>query len=78
MAKNIEQIVEVDPLSVYLPTRVYLILVEIKHPHVPKVADIRRAVKALTPRERKAALSHLNTVEETAKLVRAELERAGG
>ena len=78
MGVNVESKVAIDPLAVLLPTRVYLILVEIKHPHVPKVAEIRQAVKAMTPAERKAALSRVTPWEDAAKAVKAELERAAG
>lgn len=64
-------LVAIDPWALLLPTSVYLKLVEKVHPHEPKVADIQRAVRAMSARERattlanaKAIMAHCKTVEE--------------
>jgi hypothetical protein len=47
----------VDLMSMLLPTSAYLRLLELHHPHVPRVEDIREALRVLTPQEQAAALS---------------------
>jgi hypothetical protein len=71
-------IVAIDPLAAILPTDVYLIVMEIKHPHVPKVADIRKAIAGMKPEERKAALARTTAMESVVKTVKAELAKAAG
>ncbi len=52
----------IDPMALILHGSAYLKWVEQKHPHEPKVADIRAALKEMTPREQKAALDRAKTL----------------
>jgi hypothetical protein len=64
--------VAIDPLAVILPASAYLIWVQ-KHPHEPKVADIRRALRGMTPRERKDTLARARTLVELGRAVEEAL-----
>ena len=46
----------IDPMSTILSPGAYLIWIEKHHPHVPKVADVRAALRAMSPQERRATL----------------------
>ncbi len=52
----------IDPMALILSGRAYLIWVEQHHPHVPKIAEIQAALRAMTPEERNAALSRAKTL----------------
>jgi hypothetical protein len=67
----------IDPMSLILSGKAYLIWVELHHPHVPKIAEISAALRAMTPEEQNAALSRARTlvgygkaVEEAIKAIR--------
>jgi hypothetical protein len=47
----------VDPMSLILSETAYVIWAEANHPHVPKVAEIQAALRAMTPAEQNAALN---------------------
>jgi hypothetical protein len=52
----------VDPLSMLVPTRVYLILIELLHPHTPLVESLAKAFEHATAEERAATLRNLETL----------------
>lgn len=52
----------VDPMYLILSGSAYLKWVEQHHPHEPKVAEIRAALRRMTSQERKAALSRARTL----------------
>jgi hypothetical protein len=54
----------VDPMSLVLSTKAYLIWLEIHEPHSPKVADIQRALREMTPQEQRAALARARALVE--------------
>ncbi len=41
----------IDPMALILPPDVYPIWAEAHHPHEPKVAEVAKLVKALTPEQ---------------------------
>lgn len=43
----------IDPLAMVLPGDVYAKIVEMLHPHVPSVSEIKQIMEKLTPDERK-------------------------
>ena len=45
----------IDPMALVLHGKAYLTWVELKHPHVPKVADIREFVGKLSHEDRERA-----------------------
>ena len=47
----------VDPMSMILSGKAYLIWVEKNHPHVPKVAEIQEVLPAMTAVERRATIA---------------------
>ncbi len=47
----------VDPMSMILSNRAYLIWVELHHPHVPKVAEIQAVLKTMSPEDQRSAVS---------------------
>jgi hypothetical protein len=63
----------IDPLALMLPTSAYLAVTEKLHPHVPKVADIREATKALSSEERAFVLSKARSLHAFAKVVEEAL-----
>ena len=46
----------VDPMSMILSGRAYLIWVEKNFPHVPKPADVQAALQAMSPEEQRVAV----------------------
>ncbi len=65
-------LVAIDPMAVILRGSAYVIWVQ-KQPHEPKVADIRRALRGMTPRERKDTLARARSLVEYGKAVEEAL-----
>lgn len=61
----------IDPMATILPEDLYLIWCEIRHPHVPKVADIEQLFKRMTPAQRKLAVSRAKALVKQAETVAA-------
>ena len=59
----------IDPMYLILSGKAYLIWIEKKHPHVPKVNEVREAFQSMTAEERKAALSRARTMIEVGKVL---------
>jgi len=57
----------VDPLSILLPTNVYLAIVEKLHPNLPL---IREATAKMSAEDKRAALALANAMAETAAAVK--------
>ena len=68
---------EIDPLAVSFPTKVFLILMEIKHPRVDRAA-IRKAIQGLSASELRAAGKRASALAEMANAVTEELAKARG
>lgn len=66
---------EIDPLAVIFPTKVFLILMEIKHPRVDRAA-IRRAIKGLSASELRDAKKRVSELEAMTAAVKEELASA--
>jgi len=60
----------VDPLSIILPSRVYLALVEKLHPNLPL---IREVVNTMTAEEKRDALAMANAMAAAADAVRKSI-----
>jgi predicted DNA-binding transcriptional regulator YafY len=44
----------IDPMAMLLPNDVYLNWIEIHHPHLPSVSELKQIMETLTPDEKKA------------------------
>lgn len=66
---NDNQYVAIDPMALVLSGKAYLIWIEKKHPHVPKVAEIREALRSLSAEDRAATLKQAQTMAAYAKAV---------
>jgi hypothetical protein len=60
---------EIDPMAMILSERVYLRWVELKHPHVPSVAEVKQVVRTATTGEKSAMLDRAKMVAEHARVV---------
>lgn len=60
----------VDPLSMLVPTRVYLILVELHHPHAPLVESLAKAFERATAQERAETLRNLEALSVSVEAVK--------
>jgi hypothetical protein len=61
------QDVAIDPMALILQGKALDIWYEIHHPHEPKVAEIKRVLRSMTPEEQKAALNRAKTLANYAK-----------
>jgi len=59
----------VDPMSLILSGKAYLIWVEQHHPHEPKVAELQEVLRTMSPEEQNAALSRARAVAGYGKAV---------
>ncbi len=66
---NIDSIVAIDPMAQLLPERVYLIWLEMRHPHTPLVDTIAAVAKEMTPVERHVVFARARAMAELAKAV---------
>jgi hypothetical protein len=66
---------EIDPMSVILPLKAYLIWLEIHHPHEPKLADVQRALRALPPEQRNEVLAKARVFKQYAELVQEAIRK---
>ena len=68
----------IDPLALLLPTDIYLIITELKHPHEPAVALIERAVAQMPAEAKRATLARARMMTEYANAVSEAIHKAGG
>jgi hypothetical protein len=66
---NLSEFLAIDPLALVLPSSVYVKLVEKLHPHVPSIAEIREAARALGAEERRFAVARAQQIAAYAKVV---------
>lgn len=52
----------IDPMALILSGRALDIWYLIKHPHEPKIAEIREVVRSMTPEEQESALNRARTL----------------
>ena len=64
----------IDPMSLILKGKAYLIWLEWKHPHEPKIAEIQAALREMTPEEQNAALSRARMLAAYGKAVEEAIE----
>lgn len=77
MPTHVEEFVAIDPLALFFRGRVLQILLEMKHPHVPSVADIGKALEKATAEERTAALNRARTLGAYAQNVEEAAQKYG-
>lgn len=64
----------IDPLSLIFPPGVYArIIVEWKHPHVPRVEELQKVVRTLAREDREMALSRAQSMKAYAVAVEEAL-----
>ncbi len=59
----------IDPMALILPTNAYLIWLEIHHPHVPAIDDIRKVFERMTKEERAVAVARARSLAAFGKAV---------
>lgn len=59
----------IDPMAMILSEQAYLRWVELKHPHVPNVAEVQQALRTATPDEKSTILNRAKTLAEHGKVV---------
>ncbi len=62
--------VAVDPMVLLLPTRLYLIWVEIHHPNTPMAASLAEVLVKATAEERATVGRHLAIVQKAAEAMK--------
>jgi hypothetical protein len=62
--------VAIDPVALLLPTRLYLIWVELHHPNTPFAASLAKALEKATPEERATVARQAEAVQTAAEAVR--------
>ncbi len=65
----------IDPMSLFLSDRAYLIWVELHHPHEPALSKIAEVVKTLSPEEKKFALAQAKKLAAYSKAVTESLSK---
>jgi len=60
---------EIDPMAMILSEQFYLRWVELKHPHIPSVAEVQQVIRTATVEERSAILDRAKMVAEHARVV---------
>ena len=68
----------VDPMYLILSGKAYLIWVEMKHPHVPKVAEVEKILRTMSREEQNAALARAKAITEYSSVVEAAMARVRG
>jgi hypothetical protein len=65
--------IAIDPWALLLPPNVYVRLVEKLHPHLPKVAEIRKALMGTSDKERTEILARARTAGSLARVIEEAL-----
>lgn len=68
----------VDPMALILSGRAYLIWVELRHPHEPKVRDVQAALRDLPIEERRAVLGRAQALKHYGAVVEEALRELDG
>jgi hypothetical protein len=63
----------IDPMSLILSDRAYLIWVELHHPNEPALSKVAEIVKSLSPEEKKVALAKASALIAYGKSVEESL-----
>ena len=64
----------IDPMSLILSEKAYLIWVELKHPHVPNVAEVQKVLQNATAEEKSTMLNRAQTVAAHGRVVEQALQ----
>jgi hypothetical protein len=70
--------VAIDPMALILPGKAYLMWIEKRHPHTPKVAEIREVMATLSHRKQTLALARARTVTGNADAVQRAIGTLNG
>jgi len=73
---TISDFVAIDPLALLLPSSVYVKIVELIHPHVPKVAEIVEAAKGMNAAEKAFVVARAENLAAHAKVVAEAMKSA--
>ena len=73
---TISDFVAIDPLALLLPSSVYVKIIELIHPHVPKVAEIQAATKGMTAEEKAFVVARAENLAAHAKAVAEAIKSA--
>ena len=71
----IHEFAAIDPMALLFPSRLYVLMSEKLHPHVPKSLEIKEAIGRLTPEERIYILQRARMLSTYSKAVE---EAVGG
>ena len=74
--REFSSFVAIDPLALIFSTEVYLILMEIKNPHVALTATLAQLAKQTPVAERKAVLARLHALQANFSAVQEAFEKA--
>jgi hypothetical protein len=58
--------VAIDPLALLLPSRIYDIITELRHPHEPALTNLNAAVKSITADEARFVHARIQAFREYA------------
>ncbi|MBA3872241.1 MAG: hypothetical protein H0X30_24110 [Anaerolineae bacterium] len=75
MDKHLRTYAAVDPLSIVFSERVYLILVEKLHPHVPLIDVMNEAIKEMSKEEVAFSISMAKRLVEYGQVAEKALEK---
>ena len=75
--REFSSFVAIDPLALIFSTEIYLILMEIKHPHVALTDALVQLAKKTPVAERKAILARVRVLQENFSAVQEAFEKAG-
>ncbi len=75
--RDVNSFVAIDPLALIFSTEIYLMLMEIKHPHVPLTEALAQLAKRTTVEDRKEVLARVKMMQENLAAVHAAFEKAG-
>ncbi len=71
-----KQFLEIDPLALLFPPSLYPRIIEMFHPHVPKVAEIAEVLKKASPAEREEVKKRAAAVGAYFRVVEEALARS--
>lgn len=63
----------IDPVFLIFPENIAIIISNLRHPHEPSVADIQRALEALTAEQRAAVASRARALGALARVTEEAL-----
>ena len=74
--REFSSFVAIDPLALIFSTEIYLILTEIRHPHVALTDTLAQLAKKTSVEDRKVILARVRLMQENLAAVNAAFEKA--